>query len=466
MIAGGGQSAQAGVIWPPHSRLLLLALFAALLVLRLPQAWLHGRFQNEEAAVFLAYAWHHPAGEALGRVFGGYLNLAANGITLVVAQLVRGGTLPLELAPRLTMLAGTAFQLIPAALLLWGRGRWLDSRWAVICGLLLLALAPMTEEVFANLLHIQYHLALAAGLILACDVPTGRVGQVACGLILLLGPLCGPGAIILLPLFALRTLLDRDPGRLIQALALAAGAAVQLLLFYSPSPLRGHLLDPATLAGVLFVRTVALPYLSAPVAEALGRQFHAAWQSGAVAWWLIAFVAIAWFATLALAAVRRLDAALWLVFAGLAIGSVTFGAGMLPVQTAQWFSPTSSERYNYLPMALLGLGMIALAQRQQGAYSALARRLAMLAPLAGALTFALPLAELASGPDWRAEVARWRADHDYHPQTWPAKWRADLSDETRPCSPPGVIAPDDPEYCDGYWQALVKRDAGAQRSPR
>lgn len=55
-----GPGAGARTVFGPRQRWALLAAFALLVALRLPAAWAHGRFQDEEATVFLAYAWHRP----------------------------------------------------------------------------------------------------------------------------------------------------------------------------------------------------------------------------------------------------------------------------------------------------------------------------------------------------------------------------------------------------------------------
>ena len=318
-----------------------LLFFAMIVVLRLPQAWLRGRFLNEEGTIFFAYAWHRPVGEALFRSFAGYLNLGANATTLLAVRLVRAGVLPLERAAYLTMTAALLVQVVPAALILIGRAGWLANRWVVVASLLILGISPMTEEVFANVLHIQFHLALATALILVLDTPRSRPGWIGHGAVLLLAPLCGPGAIVLLPLFVLRALADRDPKRLAQTAVFAAGAAVQLFLFFSRSPVRGHVLDPATLASVLFVRLAALPFMGSGLANALGREVHASNVAGGIWWWLAVAGAVAYFGGLVLLALRdRRDAIIWLVLSGLAFGIVSFGGGMLDIDSRESESRT------------------------------------------------------------------------------------------------------------------------------
>src|SRR5579864_373293 len=269
-------------------RLVLLVAFAALLVFRLPGSWVHGRFQDEEATVFLAYAWHYPWRDALFRPFAGYWNLGATASTVLLVQLVKTGFVPLERAPYVTMGIAFVVQLLPAVLILTGSAQWLRNRLATAAALLIIAIAPATEEVFFNVLHIQFHLALCAALILALDVPRGWHVRVAYGMLLFAAPLCGPGAIVLVPLFGLRALLDRDRRRLPQLAALAAGAAVQLLIFYGPSPVRGHSRGPGTVAAGMFVRMIALPFLGTEEAYKAAALIYGSQQSGGHSFWLFA----------------------------------------------------------------------------------------------------------------------------------------------------------------------------------
>lgn len=461
LLPGADAAAGAGAVFTRGQRLALLALFLLLAMLRLPEVWRHGRLLGEEGAIFFAYAWHRPAGEALWRSFASYLNLGANGATLLLARLVRGGAVPLEFAPYVTQAIATGFQAVPALLVLGGRGRWLANRWAVIGALLIMVVSPTVEEVFANSMHIGYHLALAAGLIVALDVPAGRAGRFACLALLGLGPLCGPGAILVLPVFVLRWLADRDRARLMQLLALAGGAAVQMLWFYSQSPMRSQLLDPVSLANILFLRLAVAPYLSAPVSMAIGQAAFAAWRDGGGLWWGLSAAAFAWLGLLGWLALSRRDAACWLIVAGLAIGVASFGAGMLLIDPSQWFSVKSAERYNFLPMVLIGLGMVAVAMRGEPLQGWLATRLVLLTLVSGALTFAMPADSVGAGPAWREEVGAWRRNHDYRLRGWPGHWAIDLSDRSRPCSPlrgdRDILT--DPAYCETSWAALVRADS-------
>jgi hypothetical protein len=454
----GDASVGARGVFSAPERWGLLILFALIVILRLPNAWVHGRFQDEEATVFLAYAWHHPWLEALFRPFAGYWNLGANATTVLVAQLVKSGVLPLERAPYLTMGIALAFQLMPAVLILTGSAEWLTNRLAVIAALLMIAIAPATEEVFFNVLHIQFHLALCVALILALDVPQRRAARAGYGALLFLAPLCGPGAIVMVPLFALRGLIDRGRRRMMQLAALASGAAVQLLLFYGSSPVRGHLVGPGTIAAAMFVRLIALPAVGVDVANNLGRAIYASQAVAGVGWWLFAAAAVLLFGALAVLAVQRRDGAIWLVLSGLSIAAASLG-GMVVVDRASPFSVFAGERYNFLPLVLVGLALIVLAMRPRFRGRRVCALLCTLMLLTGAYDYRKPLQDFAEGPPWPAEVKAWRVDHHHPLAVWPRPWAADLSDETRPCSPPGpdLARSTDPRYCESGWIAAFYR---------
>jgi hypothetical protein len=451
----GNRDAGARSVFTARQRLALLAAFALLLVFRLPHVWAHGRFQDEEATVFLAYAWHYPWVNALFRPFAGYLNLGATAPTVLVAQLVKSGVLPLERAPYVTMSIALAVQLLPAVLILTGRGEWLAHRLAVIAALLMIAIAPATEEVFFNVMHIQFHLALCAALILALDVPRRRLAQVGYCAILFAAPLCGPGAIVLVPLFPLRSLLDRDFARLIQTVLLAASAAIQLLLFFGTSPVRAHILDPVTTAAAMFVRLVTLPFLGPSSAYRAAAIIYDSKASGGATWWLFAVATCIIFGVIGLQAARRRDSAIWLLLSAVAIGAASIRAGIVTTNAVDAFSVYGGERYNFLPDVLIGLTLVALATRNPFRHQPVYAVLCGMMLFVGAVCYSEPLKQFADGPSWRSEVDAWRADHKHALAVWPAPWTADLSDETHRCSSPdaGLVGSKDPRYCESGWVA-------------
>lgn len=421
---------------------------------------MQGRFQDEEATVFLAYAWHYSWWDALFRPFAGYWNLGANAATVLTVQLVKAGILPLERAPYLTMTIGLISQLLPAGLVLTTKTPWLQNRATLVVALLIIAASPVTEEVFFNVLHIQFHLALCAALILTLDVPDSLKARIGYGILLFLAPLCGPGAIVLLPLFGLRALVDGDRRRIEQLAWLGAGGGLQLLLFYGASPMRGHWTGPATIAAALLVRPLALRLLGPDLANRFGDAVYASQVDGSLLWWWVAAASVAVFAGLIVLAARRRDAVLWLVLSSIASAATSLGFGMVKIADSDPFNVLRGERYNFLPLVLLGLALVVLATRPGGRGRHIFAALCALMLLSGAYYYSKTMVSLTYGPSWPAEVAAWRKDHNHPLAVWPGKYRADLSDTARPCSPvgPDPAKSTDPRYCESGWTAAFYRD--------
>ncbi|GLR46865.1 hypothetical protein [Sphingomonas astaxanthinifaciens] len=437
----------------PQTLLILLA-FALLVALRLPNAWVHGRFQDEEATVFLAYAWHFPWEEALFRPFGGYLNIGANAPGVLLAHLVKSGVIKLEYAPYLTMTLALVVQLAPGLLLLTGKADWLPSRTARCLALLVVVLAPSTEEVYLNTLHIQFHLALCAAIILALDIPRRRAVRILYLVPLLLGPLCGPGAILLVPLFALRAYVDRDPQRAFQLTALGLGALIQMLVFYYPSPIRGHWLDPLSVGAAMFIRLFMLPLVGLDISELLGALLGLSRETTLLFVSMAALASAVIFGGLLLRSLRRRETAFWLLFAGLFIAAVTLTYGMTSsIDPKAPFRPYTGERYNFLPVVLLGLALIGIIPRAGPRLAIWLKAFLFLYLAVGAMYYPSPMDWLADGPSWPAEVAKWRADPNYQLTVWPKMRRADLSGIPKPCTPPSSAAGDPraPRYCESGW---------------
>lgn len=457
----------AGQVLSLRARWCLYGLFVLLVLLRLPEAVWYGRFLCEEGVIFFAYAWHHGGWDALWRSFGGYLNLGANGSGLLAAWLVRGGYISLESAPRLTMAIALAFQTLPAVLLLNGRAPWLTRRWVVVASLLAVLIPPMTEEVWLNVLHIQYHLVLCCALVLAFETPRSVMGWAVDAFVLVLAPLCGPGAMVLGPLFLARSLWERSLARLVQTGLLGMAGLVQLLVFFVPSPVRGQFHSPAELASIMMVRLGFLPFGGERIGNGVGDLAVMAYERHGIAWIVFSALALIYCAFLALLAWRRRnEGSGWLIAAGLMLAAVSFGGGMISTNTHEWFSMGSGERYNYLPLALLGLGLVAIARDQLAQGSKLALRLCGLVLFVGLCNYFSPIRELSRGPHWSGEVAQWRNDHNYPLRTWPERWVADLSDRDLPCPKPTLqnASYDAPTYCEANWLAMVVHGPKPQKN--
>ena len=171
--------------------------------------------------------------------------------------------------------------------------------------LLILAVAPATEEVFFNTLHIQFHLALCAVLILSFDVPPKRAAPSAtercCSLRRFADPLRSSPC-----LCSVRALIDKDRGHLNQFVFLAAGSFVQLSVFYGAAPFR-HALDVRTIFAALFVRMFLLPLTGIDLTNWAAARIAA---SPSLAW-TAAGASILLFGILVVIAARRRETTFW-----------------------------------------------------------------------------------------------------------------------------------------------------------
>jgi hypothetical protein len=449
----------------PLTASLLLLAFALIGALHLPGAWMQGRFIDEEATVFLAYAWHFPALEALFRPFAGYLNIAANASTVVLAELIKGGSISLERAPYFSMLLGLAFQVAPILMILTGEARWLRSPQVRLASALLVAIAPGTEEVAFNVIHIQFHLALCVALLLTFDVPRSLLARVLAAVALLLAPLCGPAAILLLPLFALRSWLDASWGRGQQTLILAIGSGIQLLFFYGESPIRGLKPDLLTAAAGTFLRVIILPLFGSGFSEKIGEQIAYSQFDGMGITLAVAVCGALVMCGLFVTACWRRSAVTWLLAAGLTLAVASFCVGMASPSRIFVLLPSAGPRYNFLPVVLVGMAIFG----SVGEAKKISRTLFLAASAmwltTSSIAYIRPLKAYAAGPAWPAEVAKWRQHSDYPLRIWASKRVVELPAKPRRCTPTSKPKgdPEAPLYCESGW--MVAFWPSAMRGP-
>ena len=413
--------------WPRLSRALLLSLFAVLVLVRMPEIVLKGRFWAEEGRHFFATAWVAPPLQALFTSYGGYLNLVANAATLA-ARLV----MPLRLAPYLTIAVGLAFQLLPPWLLLTASDAWLGRMRTRVAGVLLLLLVPATDEIWLQSLHCQFELTLCCGIILAFETTVGAAAFARLA-ILALTPLCGPGGIVLVPLFLARAALDRSSARLLQALTLAAGSAIQLLLFFEPFAGRTYRLDPVMLLCVVAIRHIVEPFFGLSVAYRAGGEVRRQLASGHVPVWAVLLPVMVFvpFAVLLLRQVKRAAAASWLLAAA-ALTALAAYYGAIG-GTAILIGAQSGERYIFVPQALLGLAILAFAATASGRVARAAWVAVVWLIVIGANTYTATLPDIRNGPAWRDEVRAWQRDPSRPIRIWPDGWTVTLA--PRPGAP-------------------------------
>ena len=408
----------------PAVRVGLVLAVAVLICLRLPNVVLHGRMWAEEGKDFYARAASLPWSQALWLPFGGYLNLIANAAPILARHLVA-----LEYVPWITSGIGLVFQCVPAIILVCSRDAWLQRPLVLLACLLLVATPPVTEEVWLQTLHSQFHLALGCALILALDPPAGPLRLFGYA-VLLLAPLCGPAAAALAPMFFLRAAIDRSGERLVQGSILLLAAGLQALLFFAQAPGRSHEIGIPTLIGIFYIKQIIVPLLGRVTALPIAERLKAMIAAGAfpLRAAVISTLALALFAVMLVR--TRLAAAAWMVAAALLMlgaaiyGSLSDGPGLMTIAEA--------GRYTFLPQVLLALALAAIA----GGFASqhrwevwLARALVVWLIAAGARDVARQGLYMANGPNWRDEVARWRQDPAHPIAIWPPGWTMSLSHE-------------------------------------
>jgi hypothetical protein len=393
-------------------KLVLLCTFALLIVARMPGVLLHGRFWAEEGKVYFVNAWTLPWYEALTTVHADYLNLAASAATLLARYLV-----PLQDAPRVTVLCALLVQLCPAILLATSRIPWLQHRLAFTLALLLLLAVPQSGEVWLNSITSHFHLMVCVAIVLAAPVQGGTVG-VFQGIILTVAPLCGPGAIFAAPLFVLRALADRSRGRAVQALLICASSLLQFWIWHAhPEPGRHLDFNIPLLLTVLFLKNAAVPLLDSHIARHIAIAVQKSMAAGGLPWWPVlgAIGALGLSGTLVVAN-RRADIA-WLYAAALVMALLSYAGAMLG--GSDMVSIDFGMRYAYAPSVLFALTLLGLAATSTGAARAISQfGLVMLLVVGMGEYFRVP-GDLRKGPNWQAEVAAWRIDPGHRLTTWP-----------------------------------------------
>ncbi len=381
----------------------------------MPDIILTGRFWCEEGNVFFHNAWVMPPFQALFNSFGGYLNLAANAGTLAARWL-----LPVALAPYLTITLSLLVQLCPPLLLLQAQDAWLQPVCVRIAAVLLILFVPAVEEVWLHTLHCQFHLALCVGIILVLQAEPWRVSWFRYGL-LFLAPLCGPGAIAFLPIYAVRAVVERDRARVCQLAALTLSSVLQLGLFYRHEHSRGYAFNPVILLDVFAIRHLYLPFLGIVWTDHLAPLVAARLHAGFVPKVATALPVLVFGPYLVLTLWRRQTRpAFWLLLAGGLIGCASYFGALGGAEGL--IHARAGGRYIFVPQALFSLSILALAATSTG----WARRgawvvVAWLLVLGGA-EYVQPWPFIAHGPSWRAEVAKWEADPSYRLHVWSADW--------------------------------------------
>ncbi len=412
---------------------------ALLIAARAPRLVLEPRLWAEEANVHLAHSLSHGILSSLLLVPtssgpAGYLNLPAN-----LAATLSAHFATLESAAAIATAVAFLLQLLPFALVLWGRSRFWSTpaRRFAVCAVFLFAPA-VRPDVWLSTINSQVFCGLAAFVILTEDLRFAsrrriwiyRAILVFCGL-------SGAYAGLLFLPFLMRAYLARSAESRVQATLVGLCAAIQFVFYLTTLyvvPHAGFRFDELRLAAIptiVLLEHIVEPIIGAPVTErALPRGPLAdnlyqalpaeAWESVFVGllsmavsiafwWWLsrwrtdpfyrlfpLSFVVLAGGTSLLAAGLPRRRYAV--------LSSLVLLAGLL---VASW-SETPSSRRRQICRLLVGVSL-----------------------LAGVATFWLevpwyrrgqPVSNFGSypgRPDWRTEISLWRENPRHRIRTWP-----------------------------------------------
>jgi len=216
------QSAPATSLRPWQHAALFLAT-CAVIVARRPDELFHPQFFAEDGKVWFADAYNLGWLHALSHTWTGYfLTLPRLGGAL--AQLV-----PFLHAPLVLNLIAIGVQALPVSVLLSSRSAaWGSLRFRLLLAALYLAL-PNCAELSSGITESQWHLALAAFLLLVASPARTTTTRALDLVLLLISGLSGPFCIFLFPIAAFIAFRRTGKHRLLPAAALALCCAIQLI---------------------------------------------------------------------------------------------------------------------------------------------------------------------------------------------------------------------------------------------
>ncbi|MFC2140307.1 hypothetical protein ACFLQ1_01140 [Candidatus Auribacterota bacterium] len=206
--------------------LLLLFIYGGLILIRVPDLILSGRFWGEEGAVYFAFSYTEPFFKTLFFTHLGYYSLLNNFSALAAVHLV-----PLEYAPYIT--TGIAFlvQLLPAMLIVFNSRELFGSRLLTTAAVAIILFSLPNHEVWLNTINSHFYLAIVTAVILILPAPQGKRSLFYLGLLLLVG-FSGVVSLFLIPFFWLKSYLEKSKDRMIQALLLTFCSCLQAAVFF------------------------------------------------------------------------------------------------------------------------------------------------------------------------------------------------------------------------------------------
>ena len=332
-------------------RFMYILLFALLVAVRIPRILLEGRFWAEDGRIFYERAWERPWLDALFLPYTGYLNLTAN-----LAGVFARHFAPLPIAPYVTTGLALLIQCVPAILIVTSRLDWLQRRVVLLIALLIVATPPDSEEVWLNACSSQHHLALAAAIILALETRSGLVGALQLG-VLCIAPLSSPASWVLVPLFGLRSVIDRSWPRAVQTLVLLTGVTAQLALFFTSIGPRVIGMPPSLFGAIVLTKNIIAPLLYHTHASILVGFLATRFSALGGPIWCLVIVVVLLAAAIMRAVLLTEKSPLWFLISGATIATASY-AGAIGSKLTMLAAIGVDDRYAFAPQALFALAVL------------------------------------------------------------------------------------------------------------
>lgn len=408
-------------------RLAFISAVLVLIIVRAPFLLIHPRIWAEEG-VYLNFALHHSVLQGLVHLYlpSGYYVFSANFPATVAALVSKWWGL--EYASFVTTYFSLCLQMLPFAVLIYGKSHLFWNLPSKFIACLLILLAPTTSgEIWLNTINSISWTGLAAVIIVFEDTSTySRKTRALLRLLLVFCGTCGPYAAITFPLFLFSYLVYREREKLIQATILFLCCILQAGILGYVKHLGGANLRLASftvdsaIVNIFFfhvVGAVAGDHGATAVFNHCGLtdslQKSLAIPRGGPVLLAAYFCAL----VLILLLLGLWDKKLWSQKT-LLIGTFLSFTVLTAVASA-WGIP--HHRYAFLPgISLLFLIWANARQNRSRLIQLVCWILLACAIWSGARDYRqFWLGFRASCPPWSEEVQRWRANHAYRLQVWP-----------------------------------------------
>jgi hypothetical protein len=390
----------------------------AIAFVRSPLLLLHGRVFAEEGTVYLQQAWTDTPRHTLLAVHQGYYSLLMDLLAQLTARLLQPEYWALALTTAaLTVLMLTVFLAVTCEEFQTTRARLLAA------GVVLLT---PSLEVWLTAEDVQFYLIVCVALICLSSEHRHRLVR---GLTLLLAGLTGPASCVLTPFFLFRAWRRRTGAAVLQAGVLTVCTLVQgLALLGSLRTGNRTLAGPQKLewfGPVLFLKIFSVDFFTRGGAFVSQRiVLHHQSASVCVLFWLLALVSFALFLKMALLAGEPGLMCLWMAVASLAFDYMGIAEPLGVIFIGAF-------RYFFAGAALLSMVLVLACSRLERRGTLQQRQLALTLVL---LVLACGVID-ATGywtrlqrlkPDWRAQVAAWRANPSTPIRVSPTTWNVGM----------------------------------------